>query len=80
MYLDKLLGVLNLDILFGYLHGLRGLLIVIEHVMHISIGDACLADSLMADHDDLPVEVGALNAALRPTIHRLCNVHLFHKQ
>jgi hypothetical protein len=34
----------------------------------------------MADHDDLPVEVRALNAALGPSIHRFCNVHLYLKQ
>jgi hypothetical protein len=34
----------------------------------------------MTDHDDLPVEVRALHAALGPSVHRLCNVHLYVKK
>ena len=69
MNLGKFLGVLNFDILPEYLHSLSDLLVVIEHFMNISIGEACLADALMADHDDLPVEVRALISTLGPAVH-----------
>lgn len=60
MQLCRIIGAGDSQVFPTKLNLSRGLIRLIERIVHIPVGNGGLADFLVADEDDLPLIVGSL--------------------